>query len=315
VSDTGGLDEALQAFVGLELGPPVPAPDAVNVAMIRHWCDAIGDSNPVYTDPDAAARSVHGGIVAPPTMLQAWVMHGLNRPPTNPGGPYDQMNALLFSRGFTSVVATNSDQTYHRYLRPGDRLTMRSTIESISPEKSTALGNGHFVTTRQDYVDADGELVGTMIFRIIRFRPRERPAAAPPRPRPGTTPDNQWWFDALLAGRLEIQRCAACGRLRHPPGPMCPACRSLAWDTVAASGNGSVHSHATVHHPQVPGFEYPLAVLLVDLDEGVRMVVNADPEVCVAIGEPVRLEVRTFDPDLALPVAVSARPAGPEGGG
>ena len=42
--------------------------------MIRHWCEAMGDTNPVYIDAEAAAASVHGGIVAPPTMLQAWVM-------------------------------------------------------------------------------------------------------------------------------------------------------------------------------------------------------------------------------------------------
>ena len=33
--------------------------------MIRHWCDAVGDTNPVYTDPDAAAKSAHGQIIAP----------------------------------------------------------------------------------------------------------------------------------------------------------------------------------------------------------------------------------------------------------
>ena len=70
----------LRSFVGQEIGPPRPGPDVVNEAMIRHWCDAIGDTNPVYTDPAAAAESVHGGIVAPPTMLQAWVMSGVEGP-------------------------------------------------------------------------------------------------------------------------------------------------------------------------------------------------------------------------------------------
>ena len=45
--------------------------------MIRHWCDAMGDRNPVYTDAEAAANSVHKGIVAPPTMLQAWTLRGI----------------------------------------------------------------------------------------------------------------------------------------------------------------------------------------------------------------------------------------------
>ena len=114
------FDAALQSFVGLEVGPPQPAPDEVNVPMVRHWCEAIGDRNPVYLDAEAAEASVHGGLVAPPTMLQAWVMNGLAGPQRNPDSPYEQMNQLLFSRGFTSVVATNCEQTYHRYIQAGD---------------------------------------------------------------------------------------------------------------------------------------------------------------------------------------------------
>ena len=42
--------------------------------MIRNWAEAIGDANPVYTDAEFAARSVHGGLVAPPAMAQVWTM-------------------------------------------------------------------------------------------------------------------------------------------------------------------------------------------------------------------------------------------------
>ena len=66
------------------------------------------DANPSYTDPAFAEKSVHGGIVAPPTMLQAWTMYGLGgRPEPVPGRPApltDVMN-LLDEAGYTSVVA------------------------------------------------------------------------------------------------------------------------------------------------------------------------------------------------------------------
>ena len=71
-------------------------------------------------------------------------------------------------------MATNCEQTYLRYLRPGDRVTMRTVIDDISTEKATALGTGHFVTTRQDYYDGDDDLVGSMLFRIFRFQPAGR---------------------------------------------------------------------------------------------------------------------------------------------
>lgn len=99
----------------------------------------------------------------------------------------------------------------------------------------------------------------------------ERRTAVPPLI---VTQDNSFFFEAAKEGRLEIQRCADCRTLRHPPGPSCPACRSFAWDTVVASGRCTLHSWTVVHHPQDPAFSYPLAVGLVDLEEGTRLVAD-----------------------------------------
>lgn len=303
-ADKEAFYNELQKFVGLVIGPPQAAPDEVNIPMIRHLVEAVDDKNPVYLNEEAAKASVHGGVVAPPTMLQAWVMAGFRPAPRGSDDPYEKMNQLLFSKGFTSVVATNCEQTYDRYLRPGDKLSMTTTIDSISPEKTTALGTGHFVTTRQDYFDANGDRVGSMLFRIIRFRPAARKAAPKPeRPRPATTHDNSWWFDALKDGKLLIQKCADCGALRNPPGPMCPKCHSLKYNKVEAKGTGTIHSFVVSHFPQVPSFDYPLPILLVELDEGVRMVMNPiDTEIDdIAIGKQVDIVVKATDDDLSLP--------------
>lgn len=88
------------------------------------------------------------------------------------------------------------------------------------------------------------------------------------------TQDNEFFFEAARAGRLEIQRCTECGTLRHPPAPACARCRSFAWDTVTAGGRCTLHSWTIVHHPQDPAFSYPLAVGLVDLPEGTRLVAD-----------------------------------------
>src|SRR5215470_10226820 len=129
------LDERLQTFVGRPTGPAYRARDPVNQPMIRHWCDALGDVNPVYTDPDAAAASCHGGIIAPPAMLPAWSMPGLDRRSAPPGDHVrGSALALLDEAGFTSVVATNCEQEYARPLRLGDHLTVTGVIESISDE-------------------------------------------------------------------------------------------------------------------------------------------------------------------------------------
>jgi uncharacterized OB-fold protein/acyl dehydratase len=301
--------DRLREYEGCSVGAAQPAPDEVNQAMIRHWCEAVGDTNPIYTDPAAAAASVHGEVVAPPTMLQAWVMRGLNPRPTEGGSAQDELMSLLDEAGFTSVVATNCEQEYARYLHLGDRLSLTSVIESVSEEKKTGLGVGHFVTTRQEYRDADGELVATMRFRILKFRPGAKKEPKPPRPRPAITQDMAFWFDGVNDGKLLIQRCTACGTLRHPPGPACPECRSYEWDTVESSGRGVVYSFVVNHYPQIPAFDYPLPIALIELEEGTRLVadlVGIDPAE-VVVGMPVEVEFVAVDDELTLPMF---RPAG-----
>ena len=301
----------LKEFEGVEIGTQDGA-DAVNQAMIRHWVEAMGDENPVYVDPEAAASSVHGQVIAPPVMLQAWVMRGFAPRPSAGGSPQDDLMNLIESEGFTSVVATNCEQEYDRMLHIGDHLRTRSMIDSISEEKQTGLGVGHFITTRVEYETLDGEPVGRQLFRILKFRPGTGRGAAPAkdgeqsrpkRPRPAITRDNQFWFEAAKERRLVIQRCAGCGVLRHPPRPRCDKCGSYEWDAAEASGRGTVYSFVVNHHPQVPAFDYPLAVGLIELEEGTRLVANIvgiDPSE-IEVGMPVEVEWIEHDPDLTLP--------------
>ena len=314
MSVSEGLERELHRFVGAEIGPPATGPDLVNEPMIRHWCEILGDANPVYTDAAAAAGSAHGGIVAPPTMLQVWTMAGaaLARSGGPPADLQQELHALLTAHGYPSVVATNCEQGYDRYLRPGDRVVATTVIESISPEKTTALGTGRFIDTRTTYRDAAGERVAWMTFRVLKFKPAQPAQAAagpatpakPRRLRPLRAHDNDWWWQGIARGELLVQRCADCGTLRHPPRPMCGACQSLRWDSVAASGRGVVYSHVVMHHPPIPGYGFPLAVALVELEEGTRIVSNVvgcAPE-AVRIGMPVRLEMTDVDEEMRLPL-------------
>jgi uncharacterized OB-fold protein len=134
-------------------------------------------------------------------------------------------------------------------------------------------------------------------------------APRPKRPRPALTQDNAWWFDACRQHTLLIQRCTSCGALRHPPEPACPICQSFDWDTVEASGRAKVYSFVVNHYPQVPAFDYPLAVGLIELEEGTRLVANVvgiDPP-DIAIGLPVEVEFVDYDEDLTLPAFHPAR--------
>lgn len=316
--DKQELEAKLRAYVGRETGPPAAGPDPVNEAMIRHWCEAMGDRNPVYTDRAAAEKSVHGGLVAPPTMLQAWSMRGMAMAQMMETSTDQQLSLhrLLTQAGYPSVVATNSEQGYTRYLRPGDQVISRTVIESVSDEKATALGVGYFVDTRTVFTDQHGEELGWMTFRVLKFKPNQmtpegsagakagtQSPAKPRRLKPPLGHDNQWWWEGIAKGELRIQRCKDCGTLRHPPRPMCGSCQSLAWDWIVSGGAGTVHSYVVLHHPPVPGYEYPLPVVLVDLDEGTRLVANVAG--CkpgeIRIGMRVQARIEPADDELQLP--------------
>lgn len=288
------FEARLKAYEGCPAAATGVGRDPVNEPMIRHWCEAMGDTNPAYTGPDA---------IAPPTMLQAWTMAGLSGRPERTAA-YDELLRLLDESGHHAVVATDCEQEYLRPLRPGDEITFDSVIESVSERKTTKLGPGYFVTTRTD-VRAGGELAGTHRFRILKYAPARLPKKQQERrPRPVVNRDNAGFWEGVARQELLIQRCTGCGTLRFPWLPGCNGCGSLGWDTVAASGEGTVYSYVVMHHPPFPAFEPPYAVGLIELAEGVRIVSNVVgmPYDKVCVGMPVRLEFRRYDDELVLPV-------------
>ena len=307
------LEAAFAAYVGQPFGPPEVGRDPVNEPMIRQWCEAMGDRNPIYQDAEAAARSSHRELVAPPTMLQAWILPGFRMadPDREPADRQEALHALFHAHGYTGVVATDCELEFTRYLRPGETVIAKAVIESISEEKATALGAGHFIVTRTAFENQDGEPVGSMLFRVLRFEPKQAaqpradsgPPAKPSRIAPPRGHDNGWWWDAIDRGELLIQKCSGCGTLRHPPRPMCHVCRSLAWETQPSAGTGSVYSFVVMRHPPIPGYDFPVAVALVDLDEGTRIVANLVdcPFDEIAIGMPVEARIEEIG-GLRLPV-------------
>ncbi len=310
------LDELRQG-VGRSAAP-VAARDPVNPPMIHHWCDALDDRNPVYADPAFAARSIHGGIVAPPAMLNVWSMPGLAPRARVQDDPQERLLARLAEAGFTSVVATNSEHEYLRYLRPGDRPVGTLTLSDVSPEKRTALGVGHFATSVTEYRTESGELVGRMKFVILLFKPGTGRAPAggtadaprPLRPRPGVSRDTEFFWKGLEQGELRIQRCSGCGTLHHPPKVRCPQCGGYDFGFTVSSGRATLYSFVEPCYPQVPSFDYPYVVGLVELEEGTRLltdVVDVDPAQ-VSIGMPLELVLRSPDRELTLPMFAPRRP-------
>ena len=271
----------------------------VNQPMIDHWTDALGDANPIYRDEAAAKAAGHPGVVAPPAMIQVWTMMGLGgvRPDDDPLG---KILELFDDAGYVGVVATNCEQTYHRYLRPGEEVSVAAELTDVVGPKQTALGEAFFITQRITWSVGD-EGVAEMMWRIMKFIPRDgqdsqpAPSSVPDdldpdnAMRPASSKDTKFFWDGVDAHELRIQKRAD-GTLQHPPVPALWLDREETTDYQVATGAGTVFSFVVHHAPKVPGRTPPFVVALVELEEGVRMLGelrNVDPA-RVEIGMPVR---------------------------
>ena len=172
------LDDRLAELIGRPVGSGSPsvAPDPVNQPMIRHWAAAFEDHNPVYTDPAFAATTRFAGIVAPPLMLQTWTMATpkITGIAERGGSPVESEGtgplSVFDDAGFVGTLATDSEFEIDRYLVLGEVVSASTVIESITREKQTRLGPGHFVTWVTTYTTGD-EVVGRQRFRILKFKP------------------------------------------------------------------------------------------------------------------------------------------------
>ena len=274
------------------------ARDPVSQPIINAWLDAIGETDPRFTQG-----------VAPPAMAQVWTMPGL-RGTRGAGDPLSGAMAMLDEAGYTSVLGTNCDQTYERYLCVGEQVSVTTRLEDVAGPKQTGVGEGYFVTTRNIWRVGD-EVVASMLFRVLKFRSPPREPQGPDRSRiirPVRNQDTDFFWEGTRQGELRLQRCNSCGELRHPPGPVCPSCHAMDRGYVVASGRGTIFSFLVHHAPQLPGRELPVTIALVELEEGVRFVadVRGNPQ-DLAIGDPVVVAWDQVDDELTLPIWELAR--------
>jgi hypothetical protein len=160
-------EERAQAELGREW-PAVPACDAVNAPMIRHWREAMGFA------PDWDEHAA-----APQAMLQCWLFPGPSkaRPPGAPLQDATAVQAIFAEGGYGDAVTVQAEMHFERALRPGDRLRYTSTLESIGAEKRTGLGPGRFLRYCFTVIDAQDACVGTLRFTNLVYRSPQGAAA------------------------------------------------------------------------------------------------------------------------------------------
>jgi hypothetical protein len=122
---------------------------------------------------------------------------------------------------------------------------------------------------------------------------------------PTPTRESQPYWDGMREGKLMLQHCAACGKVRHYPRPVCPHCFSMESEFKAAPLTGTLHTWTVCRHPFNFFFkaQAPYIVALVDMEGGVR--INAPLRGVEAsqlkIGQPVKLQFEPVTKDVTLP--------------
>ncbi|MBF6629526.1 MAG: Zn-ribbon domain-containing OB-fold protein [Comamonas sp.] len=95
-------------------------------------------------------------------------------------------------------------------------------------------------------------------------------------PKPISNADSQPYWQGARENKLLIRKCNACGQVHFMPRHVCPTCWSDDLQWIEASGKGTVHSYTIIRRASDPRFAHlvPYVVVLVDLQEGPRMMAN-----------------------------------------
>jgi acyl dehydratase len=145
-----------QSFVGRTYPPT--APYEVGREKIREFAEAVGDSNPVYTDPDAAKAFGHADAIAPPTFPFVITFKASGQVVLDPELGLD----------YSRVVHGDQKFSYTRPVRAGDRLSVTVTIEAIK-----SLAGNDVIDVRGDVRDENGEHVVTALMKLVSRAPEE----------------------------------------------------------------------------------------------------------------------------------------------
>jgi acyl dehydratase len=165
----GSYEDALR-MVGAKSRPRT-AGTVVSGARIQLFAALVHDGNESYWDADFAART-WGGLLAPPALLMGWLIP----PPWLPTGePRLVSIALRVPLPGTTFVNAANDAEFLLPIVEGDRLTVVEEVVSVSPEKRTRLGVGHFVETLDTYSRQDGAVVACNRNTLFRFTPQAAP--------------------------------------------------------------------------------------------------------------------------------------------
>ena len=146
------ITQEMRDVIGVESDPIT---SEVEQGAIIKFARAIGDTNPIYNDDEAARDSRYGGIVAPPTFLRSMRSPGLRTSYTSP---------------FSANLDGGSEWTYFEAVRPGDRISVTTKIGDFN-ERTGRLGKMLFTIRQTTYTNQFGKVVAIQRGTGISYDP------------------------------------------------------------------------------------------------------------------------------------------------
>jgi len=134
----------------------------VEEGSVIRYAKAIDDPNPLFNDPEYAGNSRYGRIICPPGFF-GWAMKCDDLPALK---VLENMYAAGAPRG---VLDAGVDYEFFLPVGAGDVLTSIMTIEDVT-ERDTKMGKTLVTTVLTQYINQNGNLVGTATIRFMNFR-------------------------------------------------------------------------------------------------------------------------------------------------
>lgn len=140
-------------------------------------------------------------------------------------------------------------------------------------------------------------------------------SAAPGRPLPQVTQENEFFWKSGADGKLRLQKCRACESLIHPPAPVCRYCRSRDVGVRAVSGRATLAGFTINERFSLPGLPAPYVIAQVAIAEDPRVRLTTNVVQCefdqLELGQPVEVVFEQVE-DVWFPLfrpAPDAEPA------
>jgi acyl dehydratase len=161
-------DEANQPLITDEMRQHIgqrsePTTLEVDRTMVRLFARAVGHTDPVFYDVEAAKKAGYRDLPAPPGYL--------GTPVYNPGAERRagaNPQALKPSRPLNRILNGGTEYEYHKEICAGDVLTSESYVSDLA-ERKGGIGDMLIVTSKTEYKDQNGDLAAVMTGTLIRY--------------------------------------------------------------------------------------------------------------------------------------------------